>query len=82
MAVDTLDGVALVIEGETAGAQRHSLIELHVAAYAAGLADYHTRAMVYGEVVANRGARVNVDAGLRVGHLCHHPGDEGNAKEV
>jgi hypothetical protein len=62
MAGDTLDGVTRLVEREAAGTQRHALVDLHVAPDDTSLADDDTRAVVDGEIFADGGTGVNVDA--------------------
>ena len=72
--------VGVGLEGDRT--ERHALVELHVAADLAGLADHHARAVIDEEVVADRGPGMDVDAGARVGPLGHHPRDEGHLQAV
>ena len=57
-------------------AQRDALVQLDVAAYHGRLADYHAGAMVDEEARADFGAGMDIDAGLLVDDLVHHPGDQ------
>ena len=66
MTRNALDGVALLVEWETLGSERHALIELHVVSEDAGLADDHARSMVDGEMAAYCGAWVDVDSRFRM----------------
>ena len=77
MAGDALDGLALGIEGEALGPERDSLVELDVGADDARGADDHSRAVVDGEVAADGGGGVYVDACLAMGHLGDDAWDEG-----
>ena len=78
---NALDGVALLVERETLGSERHALIELHVVSDDAGLADDHARSMVDGEMAAYCGAWVDVDSRFRMCHLCHHARNERHPHE-
>ena len=80
MAGDTLDGLAVGIEGEALGTQRDALVELDVVSDDAGFADYHTRAVVDGKVVAYLCARMDVDTRLAMCHFGDDAGDEGYAE--
>ena len=72
--------VGVGLEGERT--ERNPLVELHVAADFARLADHDAGAVVDEEVVADRGARMDVDAGARVGPLGHHARDERHLEPV
>ena len=76
MAVDAFDGIAVRIEREAFRAERHALVQLHVVADDRCLADDDPRAVVDGEIVADGGTRVDVDAGLRMRHLGDDARDE------
>ena len=76
MSWNALDGVAVVVERETLGSERNTLIQFHVVADDACGAYHHTRSVVNGEVVADGGGWMNVDARLRVGHLCDYSRNE------
>ena len=54
------------------GAERHSLVDLHVVADNAGLPDHDARTVVDVEPFADRGPRVDVDSRLAVGPFGHH----------
>lgn len=82
MAVDTLDGVALRIEGEALGTKGDALVELHVIAEDTRCSDDDTRAVVDGEVATDGGGGVYVDTRLAMGHLGDDTGDEGYAQQV
>ena len=69
VAVDALDGVARLVEREAFRAERNALVQFHVVADDRRLADDHPRAVVDGEVVADGGTRVYVDARLRMRHF-------------
>lgn len=82
VAVDALDGVALLVKGEALGTEGDALVELHVVAEDAGGTDYHACAVVDGEVAADGGGGMYVDTSLAVGHLGDDAGDEGYAQQV
>lgn len=82
MAVNTLDGVSIRIEGEALGTEGDTLVEFHMVADDAGGSDDHTRTMVYGEVAADGGCWVYVDARLAMSHLGDDTWDEGNPQQV
>ncbi len=64
-----VEHVALGIVLEALGTEGDALVEGHVGADDAGLADDDARAVVDGEVLADGGTGVDVDAGLGVGLL-------------
>ena len=82
MAVNALDGASLLVERKALGTEGDTLVELHVVAEDAGGTDDDTRAVVDGEVVADGGGRVYVDACLAMGHLGDDARDEGHAQQV
>ena len=69
MTRDALDQGAVVILAERQRTKGHALIETAVVADDAGLADHHACAVVYEEVLADGGARMDIDACARMGHL-------------
>lgn len=79
MAVDTLDRVTLCIKGETLGSEGNALIDFHMVAKDTGGTDDDACAMVDGEVAADRGSRMYVNAGLAMGHLGNDARYEGHA---
>ena len=82
VAINALDGVALLVEREALGSEGDSLIELHMVAEDAGGTDDNAGAVVDGEVTADGGGRVYVDARLAMGQLGDDAGDEGHTQEV
>ena len=58
------------------------MIELHPVADFGRFADHHARAVVDEEIVADRGAGVDVDAGAAVRPLAHHSRDQRNVQLV
>lgn len=62
MAWDTLDRFTVCIQWKALGTQSYALIQLHVISDDARLPNYHTRSVVYGEVAADGGTRVNIDS--------------------
>ena len=76
VAGNPLYGVAILIEREALGTQRHTLIQFHIVAYDTRRTNYHTSAVVYREMMTDIGRRVNVDASLRVSHLGDDTGYE------
>lgn len=79
MAVDTLDRVTLCIKGETLGSEGNALIDFHMVAKDTGGTDDDACAMVDGEVAADRGSRMYVNAGLAMSHLGNDARYEGHA---
>ena len=77
---DAFDGLTVGIKRETFGSQRNALVELHVIADDARLANHHTRTMVYRKVTADLSSRVNVDTRLAVCHLRNDARYEGHAQ--
>ena len=73
MALRAANQRTIAVGLEAQGAERHPLIHLHVVADVAGFADHHAGAVVDEKAVTNGRARMDVDAGLRVGGLGHHP---------
>ena len=71
-----VEHITLLVVLEALGTERHTLIERHVVADDARLADDDTRAVVDGEVLAYLRPGVDVDAGLRVGLLGDDAGDD------
>ncbi|MNP54557.1 hypothetical protein D3C76_1491220 [compost metagenome] len=65
--------LAVFIRWKTLGPQGHRLINPHPLADDRGLADYHTGPVVDEEAAADLRARVNVDAGSRMGDFCAYP---------
>ena len=63
VALDALDEGPVLADGEALGAERDVLVELDVFADDGHLADHDAGAVVDEEVVADRGAGVDVDAG-------------------
>ena len=61
-----LNWVAMLVERKTLCAERDTLVELNVTTNDTCGSDYHTRAVVDGEVFANLCPRVNVDARFAV----------------
>ena len=82
MALDSLDGVAVFVQLKALRAERDALIELHMLADGRRLADDDAGAVVDKEVVADRCARVDVDAGELVGVFGHHARQHGDAHFV
>ena len=72
MTWDALDRIAVLVEGKALGTECHALIEFDVLADDTSLADDDTRTVVDGERGTDGGSRMDVHAGLGVGHLCHH----------
>ena len=54
--------IAVAVGGEAQRPERHALIELHVVADLARLADHHAGAVVDEKMLADLGARMDVDA--------------------
>ena len=77
VALDALDGIALLVQREALGAQSHALIDAHALADGAGLADDHARAVVDEEALADGGAGMDVDARGRVGQFRDDARDAG-----
>ena len=73
-----VEHIALLVVFEALGTEGDTLIEGDVVADDAGLADDDTRAVVDGEVLANLGTGVDVDAGLGMGLLGDDAGDDGH----
>ena len=74
--------LALSVGREAEGAEGHALVELHVLADVARLADDDAGAVIDEEIAADRGAGVNVDAGAAMSPLAHHAGNERDADLV
>ncbi len=80
MTLLTADQVTVGVRWKAERAERHALVQLHVLADVTGFADYHARAVIDEKVFANPGTGMNVDAGLFVSPLGHHPRDERHIK--
>ena len=83
MTLDALDeraGRRVLVERERA--ERDALVELHVVADHARLADDDARAVVDEEPLADRRAGVDVDARLRVGELGHDARDDRHLQPI
>src|SRR5690606_14780933 len=74
--------LAVFARRETLGAQGHHLVEPYAVADDGGFADDHARAMVDEEALADGGARVDVDARVRVRDLGHDARKHGHAQPV
>ena len=82
VALDALDGVALLVELKALRAEGNALIYLDVVADGGGLADNDTRAVVDKEILADCRACVDIYAGLLVGVLGHNSRQIGDAEAV
>ena len=80
MAWNTFDRLAVSIQWETLGTQRHSLIQFHIIADNACFTNYHTCSVVYGEVAADDGTRVDIYSRLAMGHFGDNAGNERNTE--
>ena len=76
------DLAGLLVAGEAEGAQRHSLVKLDSLADLGRLADDDAGAVIDEEPPADRGAGMDIDAGLAVCVLGHHPGDQRNVETI
>src|SRR4051812_39517475 len=76
MTLGAADKLTFTVGLEAERTQCHTLIQLDMFADFGCLADYHTRAVVDEEMLANRGARVDIDARASVGPLGHHAWNE------
>ena len=54
------------------GAERHSLIQLHVFTDHGRLTDYDTGSVINKEILADRSTRMNINDALRMRFLRHH----------
>ena len=71
MALEALHERSIVVLREGEASERHALVEPHVASDDRRLPDDDAGAVVYEEPLADRRARMDVDAGLGVGELGH-----------
>ncbi|MGC3998786.1 MAG: hypothetical protein QM767_15555 [Anaeromyxobacter sp.] len=74
--IDPLDRGSVLVEREALRAQGHPLVDADPAPDHRGLADHHPGPVVDEEALADAGARVDVDAGERVGVLGDDARDE------
>ena len=70
-------GIAVLVKLETLGTKRNSLIELNMVADDCSLADNHSGAVVYAEILADTGTRMDVDTGKRVSKFSDYTGQDG-----
>ena len=80
MAGNTLDGLAVFVQREALGTEGHTLVQLHVVADDAGLADYHTRTVVDGKITTYFRSWMDIDSRFTVRHLGDDAGNEGNTQ--
>ena len=78
MTGDSLDGVPVFIKWKAFGTQGDALVKLNIIANYTGGTNHNPSPMVNCKIVADRGCRVNIDTGLRMRDLRHHPGDKWN----
>ena len=71
-----VDGAAGRIVVEILRAERNALVQCDVAADNGGLADDDSRTVVDGEMTADRGSGMDVDARDAMGVFREHPGDD------
>ena len=71
-----------VVHLKTERAERDPLIQFDMVADRAGLTNHHTGAMVDEKVVADRGPRMDINAGTSMGPFGHHPRNERNPKPI
>ena len=81
MALDVAEDLTVLVARESEGSERHALVNLNTVADVGGFADDHARSVVDEESPADVRAGVDVDAGLAVGVLGHHPRDQGSAQD-
>jgi len=79
VALDAFDGIAVLVKGEGACAQRHALIHLDPVADGGCLTDDNTGTVVNEEAFADLRAGMDVDTGALVGIFAHDAGDNGDA---
>ena len=82
MSLHAANDVAGRIAREAQRAERHALVQLHIPADVARLADDDAGAVVDEEPRPDRRPGVDVDARLGVGELRHHPRDERHPEPV
>ena len=73
-------GIAVLVKLETLGTKRNSLIELNMIAYYCGFSDNHTCAVVYAEILADAGSRMDVDTGQGMCKFRDNAGQDGYSK--
>ena len=66
------DRLAFLIIAETLCTECNSLIYTDVITHHSRLTDYHSGAVVYAEVIADLGSRMDVDSRFRMGHFRDH----------
>ncbi len=74
--------LAARVRGEALGAERHCLVDAHIATDDRRLADHDARAMVDEEVRADLRSWMDVDPGRAVGEFRHDPRQQWNAQGV
>ena len=82
MPVNTANGIAIFIGRQFLSRQADSLEDADMMPDPAGLANDGTGSVVDGEVVADDGTRMDVNACFGVGHLGNHPRNEGNPQDI
>ena len=68
----TADRLAFLIIAEALCTECNSLIYTDVGSNDCSFSDYHSGAVVYAEVIADLGSRMDVDSRFRMGHFRDH----------
>ena len=76
------DLAGLLVAGEAEGTESYALVELDAFADSCCLADDDAGAMIDEKPPADRGAGMDIDAGLAVGVLGHHAGDQRDVETI
>ena len=82
MPVNTANGIAIFVGRQFLSRQADSLEDADMMPDPAGLANDGTGSVVDGEVVADDGTRMDVNACFGVSHLGNHPRNERNPQDI
>ena len=81
MTRNSLYRITVIIHWEALCTERYTLIELHVITYYTCGTNHNTRAVIYSEMMANGGSRVDVYTSLRMSHFCYYTRDKRHTEQ-